>query len=356
MGLIMERRTSIITAKDLILVTGSSGFIGTRVTAELLRLGFTHLRCFVRPSSNLTRLHQVLAAYPAASVEVLRGNLLSRDDCLQAAQNAAIVLHLAAGIEKTFPGSFMNSVVTTRNLLEALAAGTALKRFVNISSFAVYSNRTLQRGGLLDETCPLEPDPVRRHEPYVFAKLRQDELVLEYARRHAMPVVIMRPGAVYGPGKGDITARVGIDTFGFFLHLGGSNRIPLTYVDNCAAAIALAGITPGIDGQVFNIVDDELPTSRELLASYKRNRGGFNSLFLPYGLFYGACWLWEKYAQWSQGQLPPVFNPLRCAAYWKGNRYSNAKLKKLLGWKPAINLADGLNRLFEKAAAQGGAQ
>ena len=58
--------------------------------------------------------------------------------------------------------------------------------------------------------------------------------------------------------------RVGIDTFGVFLHLGGSNQIPLTYVDNCADAIALAGLKPGIDGEVFNIGGDTPVSLREL--------------------------------------------------------------------------------------------
>ena len=69
----------------------------------------------------------------------------------------------------------------------------------------------------------------------------------------------MRPGAVYGPGKSQLTGRIGIDTFGVFLHLGGSNQIPFTYVDNCAEAIILAGLVQGVDGEVFNVVDDESP-------------------------------------------------------------------------------------------------
>ena len=58
--------------------------------------------------------------------------------------------------------------------------------------------------------------------------------------------------------------------FGIFLHLGGSNPIPFTYVDNCADAIVLAGLTPGVDGEVFNVVDDNLPTSRQFLRLYKQ--------------------------------------------------------------------------------------
>ena len=54
--------------------------------------------------------------------------------------------------------------------------------------------------------------------------------------------MIVRPGYVYGQGKSAITGRVGIGSFGIFLHLGGGNRIPLTYVENCADAIVLAGL------------------------------------------------------------------------------------------------------------------
>ena len=51
---------------------------------------------------------------------------------------------------------------------------------------------------------------------------------------------------------------MGIDTFGFFIHLGGSNQLPLTDVDNCAEAVVLAGLKPGVDGEIFNVVDDDL--------------------------------------------------------------------------------------------------
>ena len=61
-----------------------------------------------------------------------------------------VIYHLAAGIDKSFAGAFMNSVLTTRNLLDASLANVSLKRFVNISSFAVYSNRNLRRGAILD--------------------------------------------------------------------------------------------------------------------------------------------------------------------------------------------------------------
>ena len=75
-------------------------------------------------------------------MEVIRGNLLSREDCITATRGVAVIFHLAAGRgEKSFPDAFINSVVTTRNLLEASLGTCCLRRFVNVSSFTVYSNR-----------------------------------------------------------------------------------------------------------------------------------------------------------------------------------------------------------------------
>src|SRR5207302_3097537 len=123
-----------------------------------------------------------------------------------------------------------------------------------------------------------------------------------------IPYVIVRPGYVYGPGNEPITSRVGIGTFGLFLHLGGSNSIPFTYVDNCADAIVLAGLKRGVEGEVFNVVDDDSPSSRAFLRLYKKKVGGFRSLYVPHAVSYALCFLWEKYAEWSEGQLPPAFN------------------------------------------------
>ncbi|HWZ81730.1 MAG TPA: NAD(P)-dependent oxidoreductase [Terriglobales bacterium] len=336
-------------ANDLILITGANGFIGLRLVENLLRRGFCNLRCFVRRPSQRQVLEALLARgeFGSARLEVVTGNLLSSDDCVEATRNAAVVFHLAAGRgEKSFPDAFMNSVVTTRNLLEACLLHKCLRRFVNVSSFTVYANGQ-KKSTVLDESCPVEDRPERRGEAYCFGKVKQDELVSEYGEKFGIPYVIVRPGYVYGPGKTAITGRVGIDTFGVFLHLGGSNQIPLTYVDNCADAIALAGLKKGIDGEIFNIVDDELPSSRDFLRLYKRNVKEFPSWYVPHAMSFGLCYLWEKYSQWSADQLPPVFNRKRWHANWQKTRYSNEKLKARTGWAPQVPMAEGLGRYFE---------
>lgn len=344
----MDHEAFIAGPDDPILVTGAAGFIGSRVVEQLLDRGFRNLRCFVRSTVDRPNLIARVAGRGGARVEVIEGNLLSHDDCRSAVTGAAIIFHLAAARgEKSIPDAFLNSVVTTRNLLEAARQYGKLRRFVNVSSFAVYAGTERSHRRLLDESWPIEDRPDLRGDAYTFAKVKQDQLVTEYGARFDIPHVTVRPGYVYGPGNEPVTGRVGLGGFGIFLHLGGSNLLPLTYVDNCAEAIVLAGLTRGVDGEAFNVIDDDLPSSRRFLRLYKRNVARFRSIYLPHAASYALCWLWEAYSQWSNGQLPPTFNRRSWRAYWAPRRYSNEKAKALLGWTPPVPTSAALQRYFE---------
>ena len=345
----------IIGPEDPILVTGATGFVGLRVVEDLLDRGFHKVTCFTRPSSEMAKLKSI-ADYPGARsrLRFVKGNLLSREDCANAVSDAAVILHLAAGgSDKCYPDAFLNTVVTTRNLLDASLQYKCLRRFVNVSSLAVYSNVHKSHWRLLDESCPVETHPDLRGDAYCFAKVKQDEIVTEYGRKFGIPYVIVRPGYVYGPGRLAISSRVGITTFGLFLHLGGSNLMPFTYVDNCAAAIVLAGLKPGIDGEVFNVIDDDLPSSRQFLSLYKQKVRKFRSLYIPHVVSHTLCCTWERYSNWSEGQLPPVFNNRKWHAYWKKTCYSNDKLKRRVGWMPKVGRAEAFRQYFESCQAGG---
>lgn len=335
----------IVRPDDRILITGAAGFIGARVAERLASRGFSNLICFTRPSSQSSRIDALARQYPETRFEVVRGNLLSREDCAIACRDAKVIFHLAAGTgEKSVPDAFMNSVVATRNLLDASVQDGSLRRLVLVSSFAVYSNR--QRSRVLNEDCPIEEHPEHLGDAYCYAKARQEEIVRSYGEEHGLRYVVVRPGSVYGPGRREITGRVGLGTFGVFLHLGGSNRVPFTYVDNCADAIALAGLVPGVEGEVFNVLDDQLPSSRQFLRLYKKSVRRFPSVYVPHAISYALCLLWEKYSAWSEGQLPPAYTRRQWYAQWRRTRYSNEKLKSRLGWTPQVTMAEGLRRTF----------
>jgi len=341
----------LIQSTDKILVTGANGFIGFQVVRNLLSRGFKNIKCLVRSESGIKNLRPLEQEFDVA-LEYVCGNLLSRDTCRAAAEEASVVYHLAVGGDKSFPGCVMNTVVTTRNLLDAITTGGTIRRFVNVSSLSVYSNAHLKRRALLNESCPVESDLIGRYDPYAYSKAKQDDIVRQYSREKGLPYVIARPGVVFGPGKSRVPGRVGIDTFGIFLHIGHGNQMPLTFVDNCADAIVLAGLIKGIDAEEFLIVDDNLPSSRYFLRNYRKQARRFFSVPVPYRVFYVFSLLWEKYSSWSKGQLPPVFNRKTCAAYFKGNVYSNEKLKSRLQWHPNVCMTDALTRFFASIRAE----
>lgn len=340
------RSDFIIDWNEPILITGANGFIGNKVVANLIEKGFCNLKCFVRPSGNRKELDRIIDSSGKGKIHLIEGNLLSRQDCRKAADGSAVIYHLAAGIEKSFPGCFMNSVVATRNLLDAVVESHNIKRFLNVSSLAVYSNCDESGNLPLDEFSDFDSQSHLRYEAYTYGKVKQDELLMEYAEQFKLPYVIVRPGDVYGRGKKKIPGKVGIDTFGIFLHLGGSRKVPLTHVDHCAEAIVLAGLTKGIDKEIFNIIDDDIPTSRAYLRLYKKNVKRFHSIWIPYAVWHLFCFLWEKYSEWSDGQLPPAFNRRRCKAGWKRAEYSNRKIKEMLNWKQRTTTRDTLMDYF----------
>jgi nucleoside-diphosphate-sugar epimerase len=341
------RDSFIVQSDDCILITGAAGFIGCHVVESLVNLGFRNLLCFAKPSSDLASIEAIIERRsPGTRIEIIRGNLLSRVDCEAACKDAKVILHLAAGTgEKSFPDAFMNSVVTTRNLLDATLCNVRLQRFVLVSSFSVYTNR--QKSWRLDESCPIEEHPERRRDAYCYAKVKQEQMVSEYAKNYGVPSVVVRLGSVYGEGASGVTGRVGLGTFGLFLHLGGSNIIPFTYVENCADAIVLAGIVKGVDGEIFNVVDDDLPSSRHFLRQYKKNVKRFKSVYVPHVVSHGLCCLWEAYSRWSVGQLPLAFTQNRWYSEWRRTNYSNKKLKCQLGWAPKVSTEEGLRRYFQ---------
>jgi nucleoside-diphosphate-sugar epimerase len=336
----------IVNMSETVLVTGAAGFVGSRVVDSLLHFGFKNIRCFVRPASENALLKAVLLKHPENHCQILQGSLLSPQDCAGAADGVSVIYHLVAGRGKSFPGCFQGSVITTRNLLDAVVRNKRFRRFVNVSSFAVYSNLRLRQGAIWDESCPLEDNLEKRYDAYVYGKIKQDEIVLAYHKKYGIPYTIVRPGIVFGPGKKAIPGSVGMDTFGIFMRVGGAGRIPLTYVDNCADAIVLAGLIPSVDGEVFNVMDDDLPKSRKFLREYKNRVRPFRSIWIPYPLTYALCYLWERYSAWSAGQLPPVLNRRSCSFSWKGHRYSNSKLKERLGWECRVPMREALARYF----------
>lgn len=326
-----------------VLLTGAAGFLGRRIAQRLLARGVTDLRLHARSEQGAAPLATALQAeHPAARIEPAAANLLARGALAPLVRDVDLVVHAAAGMRGAAADMFANTVVGTRNLLEA-AAAAGVRRIALVSSFAVYRTVDLRAGDLLADDAPIEATGVEKG-PYGYAKTRQERLLREYRQAAGFETVVLRPGVIYGPGGGALSPRVGLNVMGWFFSLGGRACLPLTYVDNCADAVALAALTAA-DGAVFSVVDDDLPSCREYLRRYRREVRPLRVIPVPGWLLrWGAARL-LAYHRRAKGQLPAVFTPYTARSMFTPLRYSNAGLKQL-GWTPAVDTEEGLRRTF----------
>jgi nucleoside-diphosphate-sugar epimerase len=140
------------------------------------------------------------------------------------------------------------------------------------------------------------------------------------------------------------------------VRMGGGQRLPYTYVDNCADAIALAVSAEGVDGEAFNIVDDHPPTARQVLKQYCRQVQRLRVIPIPRLAIEPISGICEWYHRWSKGQLPAVLTRYKSAAQWKPLKYSNVKAKQKLGWTPRVGFKEGLQASCDWSREQRGIQ
>jgi nucleoside-diphosphate-sugar epimerase len=302
------------------------------------------VRALVRPGTSPDRFDRVREAFPRAEIELCPASLQDMDALGRALTGVQMVLHVAASKNGAAAAQVANTVVGSERLYRQ-AVAAKVERFVLVSSFGVMGASSLESGALVDEKTSLEPHPEWR-DPYSFAKHRQEQLAWKYHREAGLPLVVVRPGVIFGPGQNILTTRIGLNLFGIFLHLGGRNRIPLTYVDNCADAVVRAGMAAGVVGEIFCIVDDDLPTSRELLRRYRREVQAIPYLTVPYPLLLELGRLNAWYSERTRGHLPAIFTPYKVAGMWGGHRFSNQRAKERLGWSVSVPMQRALDLTF----------
>ena len=321
-----------------IFVTGSTGFLGRSVVAKCAEAGHDVV-ALVRPNA------------PEGSwewpdhVEIVTGDLRQRSEWCAALDGADAVIHLAAATAGDLPEQFAGTVIATENLLDCLPS--TVRRIVHISSFSVYDFGSIGTGAELDEDCALEARPQRR-DAYTWAKLIQEKLVVDFCREKSFSLVVIRPGAIFGPGKHWDFGR-GLKMGGFDLIFAPFARMKLTNVDNCADAIVRA-LDVSADGGTFNIVDADLPTH----AAYHRlcrhaGAPAGRAVYVPW-LLVAAAGLCVRAVNRAflggQAKLPEILDYARQQARWKPLRYSNARATRDLEWHPAISLQEGVARMF----------
>lgn len=333
-------------------VTGATGFLGGEVVKSLLGLGVERVRCLVRPGTDPQRLVRLEALGPRVQVVPCR---LDDPEGLAAALAGVRVVYHAAAAKRGAPAALVaGTVLPTEHVLRA-AAQAAVGRAVLVSSFAVLGVAGLRRGTLVDEATPLEPHPEAR-DGYAFAKHRQEALAWRLCQERGLPLAVVRPGFVFGPGQDLLGSRIGLRLPGLFLHLGGGCPVPLTYVENCAEGVALAGLVPAAAQSAVCLVDDDLPTSRALLRRYRREVEPLRTVPIPLPALRLLARANAWYSARTRGHLPPVLTPYKVDSLWRPQRFSNRRARQVLGWHPRVSMTEALDRTFAALAARARAE
>ncbi len=325
-----------------VLLTGGAGFLGRRILRALLSQEGVSVRCHVRSTPAEARLRATLSDEDTARVECVTGSLLSDDDCGRLVQGCHAVVHAAAAKSGSPSVLFLNTVSTTRILTRAVVAHS-IPRLVLVSSLGVYGTAHLRNGDVLTEVCPVDPKPEER-DGYSFAKIAQESVCRSIVKDSATSLVVIRPGVIFGPGGDLLSGRVGLRVGSMLVVMGGRHRMPYTYVDNCADAIALAVSAPRAGGETFNVLDDELPIGRALARIYSQRVERLRIVTIPRPLISVMARCYEAYCRFSDDMIPPILTRYRCNAQWKPLKYPNAKAVEGLGWTPRVGLPEAIDR------------
>lgn len=312
------------------LVTGANGFVGRHVVERFLRVG-DGVRALVRPSTDVLRLpfHD--------DVDWFRGDLRRCPDLKSAFSDIDGVVHIAAAVSGSPEEQFSSTVVATENLINAMSQSET-DRIILISSFSVYDWD--KAGRKLDESSPLEASDLYQRDGYAIAKSWQEQVVREAATRFGWNLTVLRPGFVWGRGN-EWCVGLGDVVGSKHVIIGPLRRLPLTHVVNCADCVVQCSNNPGASGQTFNVVDSGNPRAWQFAADYLARSGvsGYR-IPVPYHVGLSAAKIAKgisRIAFGKQGRLPGVLVPKRYAARFKTPRFSNAKLREQIGWRPPLD-------------------
>jgi nucleoside-diphosphate-sugar epimerase len=327
-----------------VLVTGATGYLGRHLVAALARCG-AEVVAVVRDRSRVSRELEQQSTLVEADL----------DDA--AALDAAMegidaVFHCAAVTRNNVPWEVhqATNIEGTRTVLAA-AHKAGVGRVIHISSIVVYGLDTPPAGRAIDESaCYAEDDDRWAH--YLISKREADKLAFEFHREAGLPVTVIRPGVIYGPGGGRTVGRGLAEIGPLRLSIGaGRNALPFTYIDNLVDALLLAVTTPEAVGQAYNIVDNPAVPVRDYVAegaaaAHER----VVVLPVPPAMLTGVAGVLEGRQRRAGGAIPPRLSRFVVRSATSDIRYDATKAARELGWRPAVDWREGISRSLNGAA------
>jgi nucleoside-diphosphate-sugar epimerase len=313
-----------------IALTGASGYTGSHLLQALLRAGH-EVAALVRPSAPAPELR-------ASPVRLVEGDLRDLPALRELVEGSEAVVHVAAVYRTAgHPDDYYHDVNVggTERLLQ-LAAECGVARFVHTSTVGVHGHVSHPPA---DEEAPLNPGDV-----YQETKAAGEAKAWQYHRQRGVPVSVVRPGAIYGPGETRLLKLFRAIARGRYAIVGsGLSYYHPVYIDDLVQGYLLALERPEALGEAFIIAGPRYLTQRELAELIVRHTGGrllpFRIPATPIQLAGAAC---EALCV-PLGIEPPLHR--RRTEFWtKSRAFSIDKARRVLGYDPAVDFDEGAAR------------
>lgn len=307
-----------------VLLTGATGFVGSRLAQFLDQSEEISLTCAVRPGASVRHGHSVV-------VKGLTGSV----DWAQVLNGQQVVIHAAARAhvmrEETGDPSVEYRKVNVEGTLNLVrqASEAGVRRFIFLSSIKVNGECTRPSLPFNEND---EPSP---EDAYGVSKMEAERGLKELCRETGMELVIIRPPLVYGPGvKGNFASMIKLVGKGLPLPLGSvHNKRSLVALDNLVDLITTCIGHPAAANQVFLVSDGRDLSTTELL------RGIGAAMDKPARLV----------------PVPPSLLMLAASVLGRNAiakrllgslQVDISKARNVLGWHPPVTVDEGLRRCF----------
>jgi len=324
--------------KKLVLVTGAGGFIGSNLTEELLRRGY-RVRALLKDAESTKNISALI---DNKNIEIIRGNLLSKETLRKAVSGVEVVFHLAAKADlsaKSYRPYFLNNVIGTKNITEACRG--KVKKFVHFSSILAVGLPNIKTR--LDENYEGKPQHF-----YGVSKKETEKFLMREYKDDNFPVVILRPSTVYGPREFAVQYLLfRVIKEGKFVMVGsGNNLTSYVYVKNVVDATLKVANSSKTSGQIYFINDERPYKFKEVVEAIYRAVGKKPyPIKIPFWLAYAGSFIYAKICKLLG--MKPLIYPSRVKTMILDYAYSIKKAKRDFGYKPRYDLNDGVKETYK---------
>lgn len=314
-------------------ITGASGFLGGAL-AKAYRERGDEVVALVRKSSDTAMLEDIEA-------RLVVGELTEPESFNRLVDGADLGIHCAAMATDFGPWEKFQAInVDASRLFFDACLKSHVGRIIYISSVAVYGNGHHHRG--TDEETSYESIVI---DNYTRSKIMAERIAYDYIDQHKLPLVIIRPGYIWGNGDRAIMPKMieAIKKHRVAVINDGENLMNLSHVDNVVQGVMLAAENEKAIGRVYNITDGSKVTTKRFFEDLMNILGvDMRIRSFPYVPSYMAAVLAEMYCRLTgYKNYPPITRyTVKMGKYDQVFDISRAIYE--LGYKPKVRYKEGM--------------